>query len=73
MGYLRSEIKKRDDDLYEVTIYYSNYLFFERSEHTCKKSIGECHAWLLEKRCTNLDVIGIIEILDEKTWPKLKN
>jgi hypothetical protein len=73
MGYLRSEIKKRDDDLYEVKLFYSHYVFFERCEHTCKKTIEDCEKWLLEKRCTNLDIIEKKSLKDEKEWPVLKN
>jgi len=57
MGYIRSEIKKKDDGLYEVRIFYTSWLFMEQSEHTCKKTIEECEKWLLEKRCKNLNVI----------------
>ena len=74
MAYLRSEIKKRPDDLYEVRIFYSHYIVFERCEHTCKKTIEECQTWLLEKRCKNLEVIENKQNLkDDLIWPSLKS
>ena len=78
MGYLRSEIKKLEENLYEVRIYSTSWMFMEQSEHTCKKTIEECEKWLLKKRCKNLNVIEdscikkIKCIKNKNEWPALK-
>lgn len=66
MGYIRSCIRKQEDNLWYVEVITSWFWFGEQVTHTTKKTLSDARAWLLEQRCYNLQVEDEIQKIEEQ-------